>query len=48
MVKIMFDQISFLVSDKEQGIICENAVKLSLEVNKSERRTIKQQHIILE
>jgi hypothetical protein len=37
--KIMFDHIGFLVSDKEHGQICENAVKLSWKVDKGERRT---------
>jgi hypothetical protein len=37
--RIIFDHIGFLVSDKEQGQICENAIKLSWKVDKGERRT---------
>lgn len=36
--RIMFDHIGYLVSDKEQAQICENAVKLSWKVDKRERR----------
>ncbi|WHY79874.1 hypothetical protein QNH20_12310 [Neobacillus sp. WH10] len=37
--KIMFDHIGFLVSEEEQGNICENAAKMNWEVDKGERRT---------
>jgi len=37
--KIMFDHIGFLVSEEEQGDICENAAKMNWEVDKGERRT---------
>ncbi|WP_144555975.1 hypothetical protein [Bacillus sp. X1(2014)] len=35
----MFDHIGFLVSEEEQGDICENAAKMNWEVDKGERRT---------
>ena len=37
--KIMFDHIGFLVSEKEQNMICENAERMNWEVNRGERRT---------
>jgi len=37
--KIMFDHIGFLVSDKEQNMICENAERMNWAVNRGERRT---------
>ena len=37
--KIMFDHIGFLVSEKEQNKICENAERMNWEVNRGERRT---------
>ncbi|MFD0048604.1 hypothetical protein ACFVHQ_04615 [Actinomycetes bacterium NPDC127524] len=37
--KIMFDHIGFLVSDNEQNLICQNAVKMEWEVNRGERRS---------
>ncbi|PLS18037.1 hypothetical protein CVD28_10200 [Bacillus sp. M6-12] len=37
--KIMFDHIGFLVSEEEQGDICENAAKMNWEVDKGDRRT---------
>ena len=37
--KIMFDHIGLLVSEEEQGDICENATKMNWEVDKGERRT---------
>ncbi|MED1469279.1 hypothetical protein [Bacillus salipaludis] len=37
--KIMFDHIGFLVSEEEQGDICENAAKMNWEVDKGEPRT---------
>jgi hypothetical protein len=37
--KVIFDHIGFFVSEEELDQICENARKMSWEVNKGERRT---------
>lgn len=37
--KIIFDHIGFLVSEKEQDKICENATEMGWTVDKGERRT---------
>ncbi|KON90134.1 hypothetical protein AF332_27255 [Sporosarcina globispora] len=37
--KIIFDHIGFLISEKEQDLICENAAEMNWSVDRGERRT---------